>query len=129
VLLDNFMHPAPGDDAANYHSLAGGTRLQAAMHSLWRKLEPKLTLARAQLRYEDVEQDAATAIAHAFRALGIDPAPVQAVVAPGASGGAAQGRGFASRRAAPRWQRYRTALEPQMAALGEQAGDLGYDVQ
>lgn len=128
VLLDNFMHPAPGDDAANYHSLAGGTRLQVAMHSPWRKLAPRLTLAQAQLRYEDVERDAAKAVAAAFAAIGIDPAPVQSMVAPGASGGPAQGMGFTSRRTAPRWQRYRTALEPQLASLREQANDLGYDL-
>ncbi|MBW8368925.1 MAG: tetratricopeptide repeat protein, partial [Arenimonas sp.] len=128
AVLDNFMH-SPGDDAANFHTLAGTVRLYDAAMALWSKLLPRLTLPVAELRREDVANDPRTALARACRFIGVDPDPalLDAALADAPANATLRGPAFATRRTVQNWERYRTALQPFLPTLGEHAIRMGYD--
>lgn len=130
AVLDNFMHAAPGDVEANFHTLAGTVRLYDATLTLWQKLQPRLALPMAELRREDVATAPKTALAETCRFLGIDwdPALLEAVVAGTPASAAMRGPAFAARRTVPHWERYRTPLQPFLRTLGDHALRLGYDM-
>jgi tetratricopeptide (TPR) repeat protein len=130
AVLDNFMHPGPGDAAANFHTLAGAVRLYDATLGLWHKLQPRLSLRVHELRREDVATAPKTALAETCRFLGIDwdPALLEATVADAAAPAAPRGSAFAARRTVPHWERYRTPLRPFLGTLGGCALRLGYDM-
>lgn len=129
AVLDNFMHAAPGDAAANFHTLAGAVRLYDATLGLWHKLQPRLSLAVAGLRHEDVATAPGTALEAACRFLGIawDPALPDAATAQAPTGPDWRAPSFGARRTVPHWQRYRTPLQAFLPTLGEHARRLGYD--
>lgn len=128
AVLDSFMHAAPGDDAANFHTLAGTVRLYDAALALWGKLLPRLTLSVAELRREDVAASPATALAQACRFIGIDadPALFDAIPADVPARAALRSPSLAARRTVANWERYRTPLQPFLPALGSHAIRLGY---
>ncbi|MCX7033772.1 MAG: tetratricopeptide repeat protein [Arenimonas sp.] len=130
AVLDNFMHAAPGDDAANFHTLAGAVRLYDATLALWHKLQPRLSLAVAELRREEVATAPRTALAETCRFLGIDwdPALLEASTADAPANATLRNPAFAARRTVPHWERYRTPLQPFLRTLGEHAQLLGYDM-
>lgn len=130
AVLDNFMHAAPGDTAANFHTLAGAVRLYDATLTLWDKLQRRLVLPVAELRREDVAMAPKTALAETCRFLGIawDPARLDAVMADTPANAAVRGPAFAARRTVPHWERYRAPLQPFLRTLGEHAVRLGYDM-
>ena len=129
AVLDNFMHAAPGDDAANFHTLAGGVRLYDATFALWHKMQPRLTLPVAELRREDVATAPKVALAEACRFLGVawDPALLGDADSD-ASAVATRGPAFASRRTVPQWERYLGPLQPHLRMLGDHARRLGYEM-
>jgi len=130
AVLDNFIHAAPGDAAANFHTLAGAVRLYDATLALWDKLQRRLVLPVAELRHEDVAMAPETALAGTCRFLGIawDPALLDAVAADAPANATMRSPASAARRTVPHWQRYRTPLQPFLHTLGEHALRLGYDV-
>lgn len=134
VVLSNFMQQYAVNEAfVHFYTMADTVRMYDAVLGLWRKLEPRLTLPQAYVRYEDLvlapdEQMAATC---AFLGLDWDPAMLEARQRN-------QGRGRIRtnsyhqvaepiyRRALGRWERYRPQLEPFLATLAPHAGHLGY---
>ena len=131
AVLDNFMHAAPGEAGANFHTLADAVRLYDATLALWHKLQPRLSLALCELRREDVAIAPKTALAETCRFLGIpwDPALLDAAPAgPTVDGSTTLRRPApAARRTAPQWERYRAPLQPFLRTLGGHALRLGYD--
>lgn len=130
AVLDNFMNAAPGDHAANFHTLAGTVRLYDAALTLWGKLLPRLTLSVAELRREDVATLPRTALAQACRFIGVeaDPALFDAALADTPADARMRGPSFAARRTVPNWERYRTPLQPFLPMLEDHAIRLGYDI-
>lgn len=130
AVLDNFMHAAPGDAAANFHTLAGAVRLYDTTLSLWHKIQPRLSLRVAGLRREDMATAPRTALAEVCFFLGIDddPALLRASPADTADKAAPRSPAFGSRPTVPHWERYRAPLQPFLRTLGQHARRLGYDM-
>ncbi|MFY2764225.1 tetratricopeptide repeat-containing sulfotransferase family protein [Arenimonas sp. MALMAid1274] len=121
VVLANFMRAeAMGEAGINFHSLAGAVRSYDAVMGLWQRLQPRITLPLAQVRYESLAESPESALAEVFAFLGLEGAPE----APRADAPAHRG----PRRAAARWLRYRDQLQPWMDTLGAHARRLGYTI-
>lgn len=134
VVMSNFMQQYAVNDAfVNFYTLADTVRMYDAVFGLWQKLEARLALPIAYVRYENLVESPEDEIAAACRFLGVawDPAMLD----PGQRNrdrGRIRTNSYQQvaepiyRRALGRWARYREPLQPHLATLAPHAARWGY---
>jgi len=126
LVLGNFMIPQGAHEAhGNFHTLDGAARAYDAVMGLWWKLQPRLTLPVAYVRYENLELAPEQELAAAFAFLGLDWSPTLLETLRPARTGTNPAK---PPRRPSRWQRYRGPLEPVLATLAPHVHQLGYSL-
>lgn len=134
VVMSNFMQQYAVNEAfVNFYTLADTVRMYDAVFGLWRKLEARLSLPIAYVRYENLVDSPEDEMSAVCRFLGIswDPAMLDAEQR-NRDRGRIRTNSYQQvaepiyRRALGRWQRYREPLGPYLATLAPHAARWGY---
>jgi Tfp pilus assembly protein PilF len=136
VVMSNFMQQYAVNEAfVNFYTLADTVRMYDAVFGLWRKLEARLSLPIAYVRYENLVDSPQEEMAAACAFLGIswDPAMLDTEQR-NRDRGRIRTNSYQQvaepiyRRALGRWERYREQLQPHLATLTPHASRWGYSL-
>lgn len=137
VVLSNFMqqYPSTSDLLVNFDTLEAAANVYHETFSLWRKVEHHLTIPVHYVRYEDLVADGTTQISAICDFLGVEMVPEMMDLS---SRMATRGRVITPSyqqvsepiydRAAERWRRYSSYLEPVLPMLAEHCDYFGYEL-
>ena len=134
VVMSNFMQQYAVNEAfVNFYTLADTVRMYDAVFGLWNKLEARLSLPIAYVRYENLVESPQDEMAAACHFLGIswDPAMLDTEQR-NRDRGRIRTNSYQQvaepiyRRALGRWERYRAPLQPYLAKLAPHAARWGY---
>ena len=136
VVMSNFMQQYAVNDAfVNFYTVADTVRTYDAVFSLWRRLEARLSLPIAYVRYENLVESPQDEVAAACAFLGLtwDPAMLEADQR-NRERGRIRTNSYQQvaepiyRRAVGRWARYRDQMQPHLAILAPHAARWGYSL-